>query len=297
MHALALCLALLLPTQTDSHKPGTHRRTLEFEKQKRTYLLHIPPGYDGKKPMPLVVAYHGFSMTADMMPWFTGLTKKADEAGFLLVYPNGTGYLQAWNAGGFPGGLSKTKVDDVAFTAKLLDEVATVVNVDVKRVYATGMSNGGMMCHRLAAELSERFAAVAPVAGTLTIDAPAPKRPVPMLYFHGTVDTFVPYDGIKKTNVVKILSVDDTIATWVKLNMCQPHPIIAYLPAKTCKLEITQKYFQPTHQGAEVIVYIIQGGGHTWPGAPARGGFIGACTDDLNATDLMWEFFQRHRLP
>src|SRR5439155_27354104 len=117
-------------------------------------------GYDPKKPMPLVVAYHGFSMTADMMPWFTGLTKKADEAGFLLVYPNGTGYLQAWNAGGFPGGLSKTKVDDVGFTAKLLDEVATIVNVDVKRVYATGMSNGAMMCHRLSAELSDRFAAV-----------------------------------------------------------------------------------------------------------------------------------------
>jgi polyhydroxybutyrate depolymerase len=298
MHAVCLTFALLLPAQADALKPGTHRRSLEFEKQTRTYLLHVPANYDAKKPTPLVVAYHGFSMTADMMPLFTGLTKKANDAGFLVAYPNGTGYLQAWNAGGFPGKLAKT-VDDVAFTTKVLDEIATVVNVDAKRVYATGMSNGAMMCYRLAAELSDRFAAIAPVAGTMAIEKAEPKRPVPVLHFHGAADGLVPLNGValKNSSAVKILSLDDTINAWVKIDHCQPDPITAYVPAKTGKLQISQKYYPPGADGAEVVLYLLQGGGHVWPGGPLNPPFLGATTNDINATDLMWEFFQRHRLP
>ena len=299
MHAACLVLAILLPAQPEVLKPGTHKRFLEFGQQKRSYLLHIPPGYDPNKPMPLVVAFHGYSMTADLMPWFTGLSKKADQAGFLVVYPNGTGLLPGWNAGGFPGKLAKNQVDDVGFTAKLLDDVATLVKVDSKRVYATGMSNGGMMCHRLAAELPERFAAVAPVSGTLALDELSPKRPVPLLHFHGTADTFVPVDGIgtKKASFIKVKGVDETITTWVDLNKSNPLPIVARIPPKTSQQPIVQKYYPASEAGAEVMLYLIEGGGHTWPGGPANGGFIGNCTCDLNATDIMWDFFQRHHLP
>lgn len=299
MHTLCLSLALMIPAQVEPLKPGTQRRSMEIDKQKRTYLLHIPAKYDAKKPTPVVIAYHGYSMTADMMTWFTGLTEKANEAGFLLVYPNGTGALQAWNAGGFPGKLSKKQVDDVGFTVKLLDDLEGIVKVDKKRIYATGMSNGGMMCYRLAAELSDRIAAIAPVAGTMAIDDPKPKRPVPILHFHGTADTFVPFDGIgiKKANLIKVLGVDATMKAWVKLNKCSSEPIIAHVPGKKNQMHITQKYYQPEEGGAEVMIYIIDKAGHTWPGGPANGGFIGPCTYDINATDLMWNFFQRQRLP
>ena len=167
--------------------------------QKRTYIVHIPKGYDPKKPAPVVLALHGAAMNGSMMVWFTGLNKKSDKAGFIVVYPSGTGTgpFLTWNAGGFKGKMAEGKADDVAFIGKLLDDLGTVVKVDEKRVYACGMSNGGMMCYRLAAELSDRIAAIAPVAGTIAIDESKPKRPVPVIHFHGTKDTFVPFEMAK----------------------------------------------------------------------------------------------------
>ena len=179
--------------------PGDHTRTLMMGEQKRTYLVHVPKGYDPKKPAPVVLALHGAAMNGSMMVWFSGLNKKSDEAGFIVVYPSGTGTgpFLTWNAGGFKGKMAEGKADDVAFIGKLLDDLGTVVKVDEKRVYACGMSNGGMMCYRLAAELSDRIAAIAPVAGTIAIEESKPKRPVPVIHFHGTKDTFVPFEMAK----------------------------------------------------------------------------------------------------
>ena len=128
--------------------------------------------------------------------------------------------MLTWNAGGFQG--KEGKPDDVAFIAKVLDDLATVVNVDPKRVYVTGMSNGGMMCYRLAAELSDRIAAIAPVAGTMAIDNYHPKRPVPVMHFHGTADKLVPFGG-PGSGTPKFLgfkSVEDTIKICAKANGC-----------------------------------------------------------------------------
>ena len=179
--------------------PGDHTRTLMMGEQKRTYLVHVPKGYDPKKPTPVVLALHGAAMNGPMMVWFSGLNKKSDEAGFIVVYPSGTGTgpFLTWNAGGFKGKMAEGKADDVAFIGKLLDDLGTVVKVDEKRVYACGMSNGGMMCYRLAAELSDRIAAIAPVAGTIAIEESKPKRPVPVIHFHGTKDTLVPFEMAK----------------------------------------------------------------------------------------------------
>ncbi len=163
------------PKQADPLGPGDHTRTLMMGEQKRTYLVHIPKGYDPKKPAPVLLALHGAAMNGSMMVWFSGLNKTSDKEGFIVVYPSGTGTgpFLTWNAGGFKG----KKADDVAFIGKLLDDLGTVVKVDEKRVYACGMSNGGMMCYRLAAELSDRIAAIAPVAGTIAIEESKPKRP------------------------------------------------------------------------------------------------------------------------
>src|SRR5262249_14403775 len=164
---------------------------------KRTYRVYAPPKLDRTKPAPLLVALHGYGMTSAMMPSFTGLNKKADREGFVGVYPDGTGVVQAWHAGRFPPGRDSKKVNDVAFIAKVIDDVSAQLPIDPKRVYCTGMSNGGMMCYRVANELSGRIAAAAPVAGTMSIPKAAPKRPVPLLHIHCRGDSIVPYERRK----------------------------------------------------------------------------------------------------
>ena len=211
-----------------------------------------------------------------MMVWFSGLNKKSDEAGFIVVYPSGTGTgpFLTWNAGGFKGKMAEGKADDVAFIGKLLDDLGTVVKVDEKRVYACGMSNGGMMCYRLAAELSDRIAAIAPVAGTIAIDESKPKRPVPVIHFHGTKDTFVPFEMAKgKTpSFMKLKGVEDSIQTWVKLNGCDEKPKTDTLSKDGDEMKVTRKTYGGGKDGAEVVLVVIEGGGHTWPGQQAARG-------------------------
>ena len=213
---LTLTFLVLTIAHTDPLGPGDHTRTLMIGEQKRTYLVHIPPKYDPKTPTPVVLALHGALMNGPMMVWFSGLNKTSDEAGFIVVYPSGMNLL--WNAGGFTEKLAKGKADDVGFIGKLLDDLDTVVKVDEKRIYACGMSNGGMMCYRLAAELSDKIAAIAPVAGTIAIDESKPKRPVPVIHFHGTKDSFVPFEMAKgKTPAfMKLKGVEESVQTWVK---------------------------------------------------------------------------------
>jgi len=155
-------LLMLTVLGADPLGPGDHTRILMMGDQKRTYLVHVPKGYDSKTPTPVVLALHGAAMNGPMMAQFSGLNKKSDKEGFVVVYPSGTGTepFLTWNSGGLPKRMVETKADDVAFIAKVLDDLGTVATVDDKRVYACGMSNGGMMCYRLAAELSDRIAAI-----------------------------------------------------------------------------------------------------------------------------------------
>ena len=288
------------PKQADPLGPGDHTRTLMMGEQKRTYLVHVPKGYDPKKPAPVVLALHGAAMNGSMMVWFSGLNKKSDEAGFIVVYPSGTGTgpFLTWNAGGFKGKMAEGKADDVAFIGKLLDDLGTVVKVDEKRVYACGMSNGGMMCYRLAAELSDRIAAIAPVAGTIAIDESKPKRPVPVIHFHGTKDTFVPFEMAKgKTPAfMKLKGVEESVQTWVKLNGCDEKPKTETLSKDGDEMKVTRKTYGGGKDGAEVVLVVIEEGGHTWPGQQPPVGFIGKSAMNISANDLMWEFFQKHKL-
>src|SRR4051794_24206214 len=161
--------------------PGDHVRSLTIGDPARSYLVHIPPAYDPETPTPVVLVFHSAVMNGPLMARSCGLSEESDRSGVVAVYPNGTGrsnLLLFWDA----GGVRDRPSDDVGYVAKLLDDLATVVNVDARRVYATGMSNGAMMCYRLASELSERIAAIAPVAGTMTTPTCRPRRPVPVLH-------------------------------------------------------------------------------------------------------------------
>jgi polyhydroxybutyrate depolymerase len=276
--------------------PGDHTRTLMMGEQKREYLVHIPKGYDPKKLAPVVLALHGALMNGPMMVGFSGLNKTSDDAGFVLVYPSGTGAgpFLTWNAGGFGGKTSKGKADDVAFIGKLLDDLATVVKVDDKRVFACGISNGAMMCYRLAAELSDRIAAIAPVAGTIAIDESKPKRPVSIIHFHGTKDNLVPFETTTGKSSFKLKGAEESVKIWVKLNGCKEEPKIDTLSKDGDELKVIRRTYGGGKDGSEAELIVIEEGGHTWPGQQPPVSFIGKSAMNISANDLIWEFFKKH---
>ena len=297
--------ALLLMTAcgADPLGPGDHTRILKVEKRERTYLAHVPNSYDKQTRVPVVLALHGAAMDGSMMVWFSGLNKKADEAGFVVVYPSGTGIgkLLTWNSGGWPEKLTENGPDDVEFLSQVLDDLSSVIQVDEQRVYACGMSNGAMMCYRLAAELSDRIAAIAPVAGTIAVvkDPQTPHRPVPVLHFHGTKDKLVPFtmpQG-KTPGFMRFKSVDESIATWVKFDGCDETPVTDTLSRENDDLKVVRQIHKGGRNESEVVLIVIEGGGHTWPGRRPPAGFIGKSAMNISANDLIWEFFQKHKLP
>jgi len=285
-------------------EPGDFTRKLIVDDIERSYLVHVPAAYDAARPVPVVLCLHGAVTDGRFQQRLTGLNETADAKGFIVVYPNGTGPSDAvrfWNAGAFGGRSPLSQRDDVGFIRALLDDLATVANFDSRRVYACGLSNGGMMCHRLAIELSDRIAAIAPVAGTLALPDPKPARPVPVMQIHGTLDTFVPYRATAEASSWgwKFRDVDETIAFWVKRNGCLPTPHKETLPDVAPDDGTTVErytYKAADAESAEVVLVKIVDGGHTWPGREMRLNVVGRTTHDVKANDLIWEFFERHSL-
>ncbi|MEZ4401231.1 MAG: PHB depolymerase family esterase [Kofleriaceae bacterium] len=258
--------------------------TLTVDGRPRTARVHVPAAYDPTRPTPLVLDFHGYSMTATSQEALTRLPAKADAAGFVVVHANGTGAVQGWNAGACCGTAASTGVDDVGFVDALLAELEARLCVDPDRVYATGFSNGGFLAHRLACERAEVFAAIAPVSGVLGIPACAPSRPVPVLHVHGTADTVVPYAG---SAALGFASVATTIDGWVARNGCTTGPTEVFAQGDT-----TCVSYGGCAGGADVELCTITGGGHTWPGGgPFPGGHQ---STDLAATDALWDFFVAH---
>jgi polyhydroxybutyrate depolymerase len=266
---------------------GTESKTLEFGGRTRTYLVHSPKGDDGKTPLALVLVLHGAVQGATNVQRMSGMSAKADKEKFLVAYPNGTsrsGLAPTWNAGACCGYAQTNQVDDVGFLRALIDKLEHDYTVDPKRIFVTGISNGGMMSYRLACELADRIAAIAPVEGAQDIDC-RPSRPVSVLIFHGTADILVPYNGgttpfqigPKRTDT----PVSSTVAFWVNQNGC----------SKTPRREQTNQQRIDTYTGCKdatgVTLYTIRGGPHMWPGARLS-------NNDVPATDIMWAFFTAH---
>jgi len=282
----------------ESLTQADHIRTLTIDGRERSYLIHLPARFDPHTPAPVVLLFHGAGASASLMVPFTGIKKMADEAGFIAVYPNssGMGPFLAFNAGDFVGKLAGS-ADDVKFIDRLLDDVRTVVNVDAKRVFAAGMSNGGSMCYRLAAELSDKIAAIAAVAGTMAIKEARPRRPVSVLHFHGSADRVVPFSGhrYKAGRLLNYRSVEETTRIWCEINGCPPTPRITEFPSSDgARTLVRQMVYGPGREDSEVVLVVIEGGGHTWPGQKPPIPLIGKSTLDISANDLMWDFFQRH---
>jgi polyhydroxybutyrate depolymerase len=266
---------------------GTESKTLEFGGRTRTYLIHPPKGYDGKTPLPLVLVLHGAVQGATNVERMSGMSIKADKENFLVAYPNGTsgsGLAPTWNAGACCGYAMTHKVDDVGFLRALIETLEHDYMVDPKRIFVTGISNGGMMSYRLACELADRVAAIAPVEGAQDLEC-RPSGPVSVLIFHGTADLLVPYKGGRTPFQIgpprTDTSVSSTVAFWVKQDGCTAPP----KREETSQLRIDT--YSGCKDGARVSLYTIKGGHHMWPGTRLS-------HNDVPATDIMWSFFAAH---
>ncbi len=294
-----LLITMTMTANTDNLAPGQQTRTLEVDGRERRYIAYLPEKKDDSK-RPVVLVFHGGGSTAEQMIRFSGMNDKADEAGFIAVYPVGTGLLKnvlTFNGGNCCWYAVRRKVDDVKFVDQLLDDLSAVAAIDERRIYATGMSNGAIMCYRLASELSERIAAIAPVAGPMGADACSPSRPVPVCHFHGTDDEFAAYEGgpgKRSRTQTDFYSVKHSIDAWRKANGCT-RTRKDVLPVEVEDgTSVVKTSYTGGKGGAEVVLYTIKGGGHTWPGRAAILRYLGKSTKNLSANDVMWEFFQRH---
>lgn len=307
---LLLCLLVVVPAggcalrERRARVETTETETslvLEFGGRERTYLVHLPSGYRKGKPVPLVLALHGGTRDAASTVRLTGLDATADANGFIVAYPNGTGAMNGtftWNVRWGYGYAMRNNVDDVGFIRALVAQLEKDYSVDPRRVYATGISNGGMLSYLLASEASDVFAAVAPVAGAVgaspspgspLIRFTGPAEPVSVIAFHGTADRAVPYDGGEGaglTNAV-YLPVSDAIASWVAWDGCGTTPA----RATSTDGNVVVETYSGGRNGTAVELVAINDGRHTWPGGsdyPSPGG------GEVRANELMWEFFAAH---
>ena len=275
-------------------KSGAFPRKIVSGGIDRQYDLLVPSSYTGKA-MPLVFNFHGFTADPETQDWLSGMSRLAEESGFILATPKGSGNegLLGWNGGECCGQASSEDVDDVAFTSDMIDQISAEYCVDPSRIYATGMSNGAFMSYRLACELAGRIAAIGPVAGVTAVAPCRPSRPVPVISFNGTADLIVWYDG----GIYE--SVPRTMARWSMSNGCSRETVTVYK-----KGNVRCEAHRECKEGATVELCTIYGGGHAWPGgmdissqATPTSLLGGDTTRDINASRAIWEFFQNHPMP
>ena len=264
---------------------------IESSGQERTYLLYVPASYDPALPTPLIISLHGFVEWPAHQMQISGWNKLADEYGFIVVYPSGTKFPRRWQAGG-QNADSADPSPDVLFISDLIDELEGRYNIDPARIYANGLSNGGGMSYLLGCALSDRIAAIGSVAGAYVfpLDQCKPSRPVPMIAFHGTADPIVPYQGgASRSFDIPFPLIPQWMATRAALNGCAGVP--EEIPAMG---DASGLRYSNCKEGAGLVFYTINGGGHTWPGGePLPEWLTGYTSQDINATQLMWEFFSQ----
>jgi len=280
----------------------------------RTYWLHVPTGYDGLEAVPLVIVLHGSTGFSLKYPfWFfrsswienyTEFSTKADEEGFIVVYPNAKLDFYTrnfdYNYGYVPGGVPKF-VNDIEFLRILINKMKQDYTINSSRIYVTGISDGGAMAYSVGAYFSDIIAAIAPVAGMIGgsmspendtyYQIPTPTNPVSVIVFHGTNDSLLPYEGGGDYN---LSSVNESVAFWVEHNDCDPTPDINISESQ----KIIRRTYTNGKNGTEVILYTTVGGEHWWPGNPwtANPGapWLIDTIQEISATDLIWEFFEAH---
>jgi polyhydroxybutyrate depolymerase len=277
----------------------------------RIFRAHIPASYDRTKPMPVVLAFHGLGMNSLAMLAMSGFNGLSDRKGFIVVY--GEGLNNRWNEGS--GG-----ADDIGYVSAVLQKLARLANIDQRRIYACGISNGGFFSQRLACALSDKIAAAGVVSSSMmasTQGTMASSNRMPIVFFLGTEDPLLPWgDGRNKAlgklgeslglsgigsidspmaRMGGLMSVPETIQFWTSHNGCAGSPSVTSMPNQNAKDGTTVK--RETYGSGDVVVYVIDGGGHTWPGMIEVSSFKDICgvtCQDIDASEIMWDFFKRY---
>ncbi len=276
--------------------PGTHELSLRHAGRERVFTVHVPASYRADRPVPLVLALHGGGGSMEIMARdrLYGLVSQSETSGWIVAFPNGhsrlRGKLATWNAGICCGTARDTDSDDVGFLRAVVAEVQRRLSIAPGRVYATGMSNGGMMSYRLACEAADVFRAIAAVAGTDGTTACQPTRPVPVFHIHSKDDDRVLFNGgsgSASDTHADFTSVPATVDKWARLNACTgPAQRVLDKPGVFCEVR------SGCQGGAEVRLCVTESGGHAWPGG--RKALGGRGSSALDATEEIWSFFARH---
>ena len=312
---LALAPPALAATRTLA--PGNHDLRLtegasppSARGRVRTFIVHVPAAVADGKPLPVLLAFHGGGGNASGFQKYAGLDRIADREGFVVVYPDGSGQLGrrllTWNAGDCCGYAHTAGVDDVAFALAILKRLAADVPLDRTRVYATGHSNGAMMAYRLAADAADRVAAIAAVAGMMTVARFAPAQPVPMLHIHSVDDPRALYRGglgppFPGTDLrTEHASVEGGLARWMVVNRCATEPRVAEsreAPAGASTHSAELLVYEPCETEAAVAHWRLTGAGHGWPGhrSPLPERLMGPDTTVIDAAEEIWKFVSRFR--
>lgn len=270
---------------TDDKGDSTYK--LNLQGRERDVTVHVPPNYDGSKPMPMVVMLHGFMQDKDEIARTSAFKEKADKEGFIAVFPNATGWvgdrLRWWNVGSD----RLYRSDDVDFIRQLTDVIPNKLNVDRDRIYLVGFSNGAMMAQEAAVKLNDRVAAVASVSGGMLRKQEKPTGDMNALLIHGSSDDVIPASGgvlLDLCLAPRVISAAKAFEVWADANGLSP------TFRKTTGEPIQTYSAVDTESGREVTFYSIKDGNHDWPGAfnsstPAS---------KFNATDAVWNFLNRH---
>jgi polyhydroxybutyrate depolymerase len=268
-----LCITIVLSMFCFFEVSYAQYDTLNYDDLDRTYLLHVPSSYDGSSAVPLVVALHPFGGSGSGFESTTGFSVKADLNNFIVVYPNGTGATSSWNAGNCCGDAMTNSIDDVGFISALINKLSESYKIDSTRIFATGFSNGSIMAYRLAAELSDKIAAIAAGSGQMMLDECDPVRAVPIMHLHALDDDIVPYEGGSI-----FPSVESVIDVWVEINDCDENP-----DTIVDSENLMVRKWAARSSNADIVLFTTPTGGHSW-------------LSSVPATDSIWAFFDAHPL-
>jgi polyhydroxybutyrate depolymerase len=259
--------------------PGRYEAEVPSGDGARRFVLVVPAS--APEPAPLVLVFHGFTRNPEEIERTTGMSALAEQEGFVVAYPAGSGFPTRWRSGAWQGS------GDVDLARDLVALVSGAVPIDPARVYAAGFSNGGGMAARLACDAADVFAAVGPVAAAYPGGECDPVRPVPVVAVHGTADAVVPYDGRGEA----LPAVEGVVSAWVERNGCDPEPAAGAITG-----DVVRVWWGGCAQGADVVLYRVEDGRHGWPGS-GDGTPWGRTTDSVDASALIWEFFAAHPMP
>ncbi len=302
---------------------GSYTFHLTFDGLHRDYRLHVPPAASAGQPLPLVLNLHGATQNGFLEELQTGMDNSADQNGYLVAYPDGTRIAKVltpdpvaknaqygWNAGQCCG-LPVTKhINDVGFLEQVIADVAKQTPVDLRRVYMTGISNGGMMAYAMASEASNHVAAISSISGQVELPTIHPSRPVATLEFHSLDDPIAKWVGVPNKDPRLRLSVMEGVDQWVKADGCNTHAvtgteIVGAAGSISAGETATPVTYQHCRAGTEVALWRFTGSGHVWPGSLLNTGpkstwildGVGRGTVLVDANEAMWQFFQRYQIP